>query len=260
MAIRATTTPADGRRPAPLVTVTVDYPTLAGRVCQLAGTGTVIAPGDITALLAHDDTLIERVVFDGPNHVRDISPARTFRGTLRRILETTHPRCDHPTCFVPAKDCQGDHITPWSHGGTTSQHNGRMACAHHNRLWYLHPHLQPPPRQPTLEPPHDADPSGADQPADHPPRLDPPAAPPSVATPPAAPLAGLVPPGDDPPDTDPPGPVPAGADPPARPPPAGNGSIDDPARRPRWAPTAAPRGPDLAFTDGDTTCQIWLAA
>jgi hypothetical protein len=178
MAIRATTAPADGRRPAPLVTVMVDYPTLAGRVCQLAGTGTVIAPGDITELLAHDDTLIERVVFDGPNRVRDISRARTFRGTLRRILELTHPRCDDPTCFVPAKDCQGDHIVPWSQGGSTSQDNGRMGCGHHNRLWYRHPHLQPPRRQVTLDLPHDdlGQHRGADPPGADPPEAPPPAA------------------------------------------------------------------------------------
>ena len=152
MAIRATTAPANGKRPAPLVTVMVDYPTLAGRVCQLAGTGTVIAPGDITALLAHDDTLIERVVADGPNRVRDISTARTFRGILRRILEITHPRCDDPTCFTPAKDCEIDHIVPWSEGGPTSQDNGRSGCPFHNRLWYRKPHLRPPPPQRHLHP------------------------------------------------------------------------------------------------------------
>jgi imidazolonepropionase-like amidohydrolase len=41
----------------------VDYPTLAGRVCELAGSGTVLPPGDITQLLAQDETLIERAVF-----------------------------------------------------------------------------------------------------------------------------------------------------------------------------------------------------
>ena len=79
---------------------------------------------------------IRRVVFDGPNRVTDISTARSFRGTLRRVLDVVHRRCDHPTCHVPAHHCQGDHIVPWSHGGATSQHNGRLACGHHNRWWY----------------------------------------------------------------------------------------------------------------------------
>jgi hypothetical protein len=98
-----------------------------------------------------------------------------------------------------------------------------MACGHHNRLWYHHPHLQPPRQQPTLEPPNDNDPGHH--------------------------------PADDPPGADPPG-----ADPPLAPPPAGAGITDDPTHCPRCAPTTPSRGPDLALTDSDTTYQIWLAA
>jgi len=144
MAERALSAPTDGQRPAPLVTVMVDYPTLAGRVCELAS-GAVLAPGDIAELLARDDTLMQRVVFDGPNRVRDISSARTFRGTLRRVLDVVHRRCNHPTCFVPAHRCQGDHIVPWSHGGTTTQGNGRLGCGTHNRWWYSHEQSDRPP-------------------------------------------------------------------------------------------------------------------
>ena len=50
MAHRSRTAPADGRRPAPLVTVLVDFPTLAGRVCELAN-GTVVPPGALLPLL-----------------------------------------------------------------------------------------------------------------------------------------------------------------------------------------------------------------
>jgi hypothetical protein len=105
MAQRAMTAPEDGQRPAPLVTVMVDYPTLAGRVCELAGSGAVVAPGDIVELLARDDTLIERVVFDGANRVRDISSARSFRGSLRRVLDVIHRRCAHDTCYVAGHRC-----------------------------------------------------------------------------------------------------------------------------------------------------------
>ncbi len=69
MAQRATTAPHDGTRPRPLVSVVVGYETFAGRVCELAG-GTVLAPGAVAELLADDDTLIERVVFDGQPHRR----------------------------------------------------------------------------------------------------------------------------------------------------------------------------------------------
>jgi Domain of unknown function (DUF222) len=142
MAVRAMTAPADGQRPRPLVTVMVDYPTLTGRVCQLA-TGTVIAPGTVAELLGDDGTLMERAVFDGPNRIIDISSARSFRGILRRILEIKRPRCRHDTCHVPAARCQGDHVTAWSHGGLTTHDNGDLGCGPHNRWWYHHPDQRP---------------------------------------------------------------------------------------------------------------------
>jgi hypothetical protein len=145
MAQRAATTPKDGLRPAPLVTVMVDYPTLAGRVCELAGTGAIVAPGDIVELLGRDDSLIQRVVFDGANRVRDLSSSRSFRGSLRRILDLVHRRCCHPTCHVPANRCEGDHILPASLGGATTQSNGRLACGFHNRWWYRNGQSTSPP-------------------------------------------------------------------------------------------------------------------
>ena len=99
-------------------------------------------------LLGHDETLIQRVVADGPNRVRDISSARSFRGTLRRVLEVLHRRCDHKTCFVPADQCQGDHILAWSEGGLTTQDNGRLGCGPHNRWWYATGQSHPPPHDP----------------------------------------------------------------------------------------------------------------
>src|SRR5690606_1190283 len=120
MAERAMAAPADGKRPAPLVTVMVGYDTFAGRVCELAG-GTVVAPGAVAELLGRDDSLVERVVFDGPNRIVDISSQRSFRGTLRRVLEVRDRRCTHETCHVPAHRCEGDHIVAWSHGGLTTQ-------------------------------------------------------------------------------------------------------------------------------------------
>ena len=150
MAARALTAPADGKRPAPLVTVMVDFDTLAGRVCELAA-GTVIAPGAVAEMLGGDETLIQRVVADGPNRLRDISSARSFRGTLRRVLDVLHRRCDHKTCFVPADQCQGDHILAWSEGGLTTQNNGRLGCGPHNRWWYTTGQSHPPPDHPDVD-------------------------------------------------------------------------------------------------------------
>jgi hypothetical protein len=144
MAVRAITAPADGKRPRPLVTVIVSYESFAGRVCQLAA-GTVIAPGVVAELLGDEGTLVERVVFEGSNRITDISSARSFRGTLRRVLEVKHPRCTHPTCDVPAHRCEGDHVVAWSRGGLTTQENGQLRCGPHNRWRYHHPHEDPPP-------------------------------------------------------------------------------------------------------------------
>ena len=80
----------------------------------------MIAPGAVAELLGGDETLIQRVVADGANRIRDISTARSFRGTLRRVLDIVHRRCDHTTCFVPSHRCQADHIHPWSQGGLTT--------------------------------------------------------------------------------------------------------------------------------------------
>ena len=144
MALRSVTAPADGKRPRPLVTVMVGYETFAGRVCQLAA-GTVIAPGVVAELLGDDGTLVERVVFDGPNRITDMGSARSFRGILRRVLEVKHPRCTHPTCDVPAHRCEGDHILAWSEGGLTTQDNGQLTCGRHNRWRYHHPDTDPAP-------------------------------------------------------------------------------------------------------------------
>jgi hypothetical protein len=138
MAVRAMTAPTDGLRPRPLVTVMVGYETFAGRVCELAD-GTVVAPGVVAGLLGDDETLIERVVFDGPDRITGISHARTFRGALRRALEVRQSRCGHPTCDVSAHRCEADHIVAWSEGGLTTQENGQLRCGFHNRWRYRHP-------------------------------------------------------------------------------------------------------------------------
>ena len=122
MAVRSMTAPPNGQRPAPLVTVVVGYETFAGPVSELAR-GTVLAPGTVADLPGHDATLLQRVVFEGADRITDISSARTFRGTLRRLLDVKQRRCDHETCFVPAHRCEGDHIVPWSAGAPTSQAN-----------------------------------------------------------------------------------------------------------------------------------------
>ncbi|HVF32779.1 MAG TPA: DUF222 domain-containing protein [Acidimicrobiales bacterium] len=131
MARRSGTAPADGRRPKPLFTVLVDYPTFADRVCELAD-GTVVTTGSLVRWL--DDAWVERVVFDGAHRVLDVGVARRlFEGGTRRAVQVRDRECFHPYCDRPADECQVDHIQPWAHDGPTTQANGRLACGPHNR-------------------------------------------------------------------------------------------------------------------------------
>ena len=63
MATRSRTAPEDGRRPAPLFSVLVDYDTIHGRICELAD-GTAVSPGSLPPWF--DGAYLERVVF-GPD-------------------------------------------------------------------------------------------------------------------------------------------------------------------------------------------------
>ena len=130
MATRSATSPAGGRRPEPLFSVLVGYETFAG-ICELAN-GTVVTPGSLVPWL--DRTWVERVVFDGPSRVIDVSVRqRLFTGATRRAVEVRDRECFHDYCEIPAEDCDVDHIRPYAMGGLTVESNGRPACAFHNR-------------------------------------------------------------------------------------------------------------------------------
>jgi len=139
MARRAGAVPPGGRLPAPLLSVFVGYETLAGRICQLAS-GTVVTPGSLLPWLT--DAYVERVVFDGPDRVKNVGERRRlFTGATRRAVEVRDRECFHDLCDQPAVDCQIDHVQPYGAGGPTTDDNGRPACPFHNRRR----HERPPP-------------------------------------------------------------------------------------------------------------------
>jgi hypothetical protein len=140
MARRACATPPGARLPEPLFTVLVGYETFAGRVCELAG-GAVVAPGALVPWL--DEGWVERVVFDGPNRVKNVGVRRRiFTGATRRAVEVRDRECFSEFCDLPAEACQIDHIEPYSAGGLTTDDNGRPACGYHNRR--RHRQVEPP--------------------------------------------------------------------------------------------------------------------
>ena len=131
MARRAGAMPAGARLPEPLFTVLVGFETFAGRICELAD-GTVVAPGALVRWL--DQTWVERVVFDGPDRVKNVGVRRRiFGGATRRAVEVRDRECFNEFCDIVAEQCQIDHVQPWSAGGLTADGNGRAACGYHNR-------------------------------------------------------------------------------------------------------------------------------
>ena len=128
MATRAATTPKDGQRPKPLFTVLVGVDLFA-RTCELAS-GTFVTPGSAARWL--DRSLIERIVFDGPDRVISVGRQRNFTGALRRAIEVRDRTCSHPYCNTRAEECEVDHEHPWALGGLTSLRNGKLKCRFHN--------------------------------------------------------------------------------------------------------------------------------
>ncbi len=137
MATRARTAPAGGRRPSPLFSVVVGIETLTGPVLELFNRS-VLTPGTAARWLTVAE--VERIVFDGPSRVIDVGATRRFfTGALRRAIEVRDRTCYHPTCDDPPERPQVDHIHPAADGGLTTQANGRLACAFHNRRRNQHP-------------------------------------------------------------------------------------------------------------------------
>jgi hypothetical protein len=129
---RAGAVPAGARCPEPLFTVLVDYETLAGRVCELADEGAVVTPGELVGWLG--EAWVERVVFDGPDRVKNIGVRRRiFTGATRRAVEVRDRECFHEFCDAPAGQGEIDHVVPYAAGGLTVESNGRAACRFHHR-------------------------------------------------------------------------------------------------------------------------------
>ncbi|HEY1653112.1 MAG TPA: DUF222 domain-containing protein [Acidimicrobiales bacterium] len=132
MAGRSALVQPDGvrRPPAPLFSVLVDWPTLSGRVCELAE-GIVVSPGELVPWLSVAD--LERAVMEPSGRVEVSLTQRLFTGGTRRAIELRDHECAHLFCDVPGQRCQADHILPWAQSGRTTQDNGRLLCGFHNR-------------------------------------------------------------------------------------------------------------------------------
>jgi hypothetical protein len=131
MAVRSGTTPADGKRPRPLVSFLIGWETLHGRISELSN-GLVVAPETMFPYMEWAD--FERVVFSPGKRIEVSVRSRLFKGATKRAIELRDRQCTHPYCDLPADKCQADHIIGWNNDGPTQQENGRLLCGFHNRL------------------------------------------------------------------------------------------------------------------------------
>ena len=130
MATRSSAMDAASTASRPLISVVVGEQKFA-QICETAE-GTVLTPESVVPLLGAAN--IERIIFDGPSRIIDISYKRRFTGALRRAIELRDQHCQDPSgCDVSASRCHGDHKDPWSHGHPTEQSDGQLLCAFHNR-------------------------------------------------------------------------------------------------------------------------------
>ena len=81
---------------------------------------------------------LRRVVIGTDGVVIDLGRRRLFTGYARLAAQLNAHECYWPGCHVNVKNCQIDHLTPYSEaqdrgGGLTNPHNAGVACGKHNR-------------------------------------------------------------------------------------------------------------------------------
>ncbi|WP_020480269.1 HNH endonuclease signature motif containing protein [Nocardiopsis salina] len=99
--------------------------------------GTVLALSAVRAMAP--TAQIRRLIFDDRTGLPlDLGRAhRLAPGYLRSAAFMGHTTCAWPDgCDVPVSQCEADHITEFSHGGTTTAANLQPLCSKHNRLKY----------------------------------------------------------------------------------------------------------------------------
>jgi hypothetical protein len=148
----AASAPLHGRQADPLVNLMVDLRTAEELLRRAAGDD--VPPPDpddyetrrcesVDGVPVDPDTMlaalltgaIRRVVTDDAGVVIDLGRrSRLFRGGAREAVRLAERRCLWPGCGLHAGRCQLDHTHPWSGSqGSTSPHNGGLACGRHNR-------------------------------------------------------------------------------------------------------------------------------
>ena len=117
-----------------VVTITLDQ--LLADLDQ-AGVCTLDTGGRISAAQARRLACtagIIPVVLGGSSQVLDVGRKRRLHTEAMRLAMAVRDRgCTAEGCETPPGRCHAHHEVPWSHGGGTSVHAGRLLCPHHHR-------------------------------------------------------------------------------------------------------------------------------
>ncbi|NNE94900.1 MAG: DUF222 domain-containing protein [Acidimicrobiales bacterium] len=109
----------------------VHYPRTAG--------GNLIPPAVVRSIAPHSRVRHHRLSRSGG--LADDTPAgRHFTVNQRRMIRLRDTHCRHPGCRKPVKQCDYDHLKPWSEGGPTLVANGQLRCRLHHRWKHRHDH------------------------------------------------------------------------------------------------------------------------
>ena len=130
---------AGGCSAAVVVTMTLEQ--LLGDL-NAAGVATLDTGGQITAAEARRLACTAGIipaVLGGKSEVLDIGRQRRFHTKAQRIAMTLRDQgCTAIDCDRPPAMTHAHHDIPWSAGGNTDLHNGRLLCGHHHRRIHDH--------------------------------------------------------------------------------------------------------------------------
>ncbi len=127
-----------------VVTTTLDA-LLTGLGKATTSTGDTMTAGQARRLACQAGILPG--VLGGRSEILDLGRVqRFFKAAVRRAIDLRDKECTAGGCHIPAAYCHAHHFRrPWSQGGRTSVHEGKLLCPfHHGRAhdikWHTHHH------------------------------------------------------------------------------------------------------------------------
>jgi hypothetical protein len=116
------------------VVVTMGLDTLTGGLAAASlDTGARISAGQARRLAC--EAGIIPAVLGGTSEVLDLGRTRRFHTRAQRIAIAQRDRgCTAQGCDLPPAACHVHHDQPWSRGGPTDTHTGRLLCHRHHRV------------------------------------------------------------------------------------------------------------------------------